>query len=124
MSFFEQERDFISRRAAWPEWVRLPPLVEAAVRAEIPPDDEGQFEPKSRVNTSRAGRILIGVGLGVAAFGGLATALGVAWMDQSRDLAQGYAAVLTGVGITGMALGGVSIAVGLPLSLRSSRGSP
>ncbi len=86
--------------------------------AETPPDEEGQFAPRHRrANTGKAGKILVGVGLGVAALGGII--LGVSAGASASRGGSGYGQLATTVvpafgGIL-LGAGGVSILVGIPL---------
>jgi hypothetical protein len=95
------------------------PPIRFSSEAEIPPDDEGQFEPgrNRKVNTGKAGKILIGVGLGLAAFGGILTAISASAGSSHDDLGYGQAmqGLGLGIGIGMLVTGGAGVLVGIPL---------
>lgn len=70
--------------------------------------------PEGRVNTAKAGKILVGVGLGLAAVGGsiaLASAAGSGGSSDDRALREGFLVIELSV----MAVGGVCSLIGIPL---------
>ncbi|WP_044237869.1 hypothetical protein [Chondromyces apiculatus] len=101
---------------------KVAPPLRFDSAAEIPPEDTGEFAPaERRVNTGKAGKILVGVGLGIAALSGLMAAVGAAGMQRGGGDVRAYGEALTMVGVGGMALGGVSVVVGIPLWVASPR---
>lgn len=97
--------------------------------AELPPDDEGQYEPGESSSPydhyrrmEKAGTILSLVGLGAAALGGLLLGAGLASNDPSNFFPT--STILTGFGGALLGAGGLSIVVGVPLAIAGSSGLP
>ena len=68
-----------------------------------------------RVNTGKAGKILLGVGLGAAALGGALAGLAAASADSSGSGDQILEAMTGSAGGILLGLGGLSVIVSIPL---------
>ena len=105
-------------------WVYYPPPAPVDTRpfvppsaAEIPPDDEGRYEPPSLRTARRLrtiGAVFMGFGLGSAVAGGAFLGIGASADPHTRDERE-TAELFTKAGVGNLVVGGVLALIGLPL---------